>query len=211
MTGTLPLAQETGGRDTTARDNPSSARGEAREQAITDATTSLLAEIGYEALTMDAVASRARASKATIYRRWQGKADLVGDALRRCSPAEAIEIPMTGSLRGDLIALLSRLRDNFASKDRGLLTGVLHAMHRDPELADIMRGQLRQSRRAVLAEIERRATHYGVQPVGIKQVAEVISGSMMMRLLVTAEPVDEEFIAAFVDDVLIPLLCRDFG
>jgi len=211
MTGTLPLAQETGGRDTTARDNPSSARGEAREQAITDATTSLLAEIGYEALTMDAVASRARASKATIYRRWQGKADLVGDALRRCSPAEAIEIPMTGSLRGDLIALLSRLRDNFASKDRGLLTGVLHAMHRDPELADIMRGQLRQSRRAVLAEIERRATHYGVQPVGIKQVAEVISGSMMMRLLVTAEPVDEEFIAAFVDDVLIPLLRRDFG
>src|SRR5262245_37799618 len=88
-------------------------RGEEREQAIIDATVCLLAEIGYEAMTMDAVAARARASKATIYRRWPGKPQLVGDALRRCGPGPKAEIPHTGSLRGDLIAMLHHVRDKF--------------------------------------------------------------------------------------------------
>ncbi len=186
-------------------------RGEEREQAIVDATLYLLAEIGYEALTMDAVAAHARASKATIYRRWPGKPQLVGDALRRCGPGPQVEIPHTGSLRGDLIAMLLHLRDKFAAGDRALLAGVLHAMQRDPELAGIMRTQLAEKRVALLAEIKKRAMLYGVDPVGIKQVADVMPGSMMMRLLVTGDPVDDEFIAGMVDDVLIPLLTRQFS
>jgi AcrR family transcriptional regulator len=186
-------------------------RGEEREQAIIDATIDLLAEIGYEAMTMDAVAARARASKATIYRRWPGKPQLVGDALRRCAPGPQVEIPRTGSLRGDLIAMLRHLRDKFAAGDRALLAGVLHAMQRDPELAGIMRTQLAERRVALLAEIKARAVLYGIDPVGIKQVADVMPGSMMMRLLVTGDPVDDEFITGIVDDVLIPLLTRQFA
>jgi AcrR family transcriptional regulator len=188
-----------------------SGRGEAREQAIIDATLYLLAEIGYEAMTMDAVAAHARASKATIYRRWQGKPQLVGDALRRCGPGPQVEIPHTGSLRGDLVAMLRHLRDRFAEGDRALLAGVLHAMQRDPELAGIMRTQLAEKRAALLAEIKRRALLYGIDPVGIKQVAEVMPGSMMMRLLVTGDPVDDEFVTDMVDHVLIPLLTRKFS
>jgi AcrR family transcriptional regulator len=71
-----------------------------REQEIFDATLQVLEEVGYDRLTMDAVASAARASKATLYRRWNGKVALVIDALisQKGQPA----VPDTGTLRGDL-------------------------------------------------------------------------------------------------------------
>src|SRR5262249_52228886 len=58
-------------------------RGDVRYDAILLAALRLLAEVGYDQMTMDAIAERARASKATIYRRWSGKADLVVAALKR--------------------------------------------------------------------------------------------------------------------------------
>src|ERR1700734_1414294 len=80
-----------------------------RDAALRDAALELLAEIGYDRLSIDAVAARAKASKMTIYRRWSGKADLVVDALR--CPGKTGEVPDTGSLRGDLQAL-GRRSDN---------------------------------------------------------------------------------------------------
>ena len=76
-----------------------------REVAIFDATMRMLATSGYDRLTMDAVAADARASKATLYRRWTSKADLVVDALvwlKSCMPHD---VPNTGTLRGDLLSM----------------------------------------------------------------------------------------------------------
>src|SRR3954451_6638713 len=74
-----------------------------REDEILDATVRLLMDVGYDRLTMDAVAAAARASKATLYRRWETKASLVLEAvLAQKGPAD--DLPDTGSLRGDLIA-----------------------------------------------------------------------------------------------------------
>src|SRR6478735_5965606 len=70
-----------------------------REQEILDATLEVLAEVGYDRLTMDAVAAKAKASKATLYRRWTNKVSLVIDALH---PKGVYVVPDTGSLRGDL-------------------------------------------------------------------------------------------------------------
>src|SRR5205814_8700474 len=86
-------------------------RGEQREQALLAATVHLLAEVGYQALTMDAVAARAQASKATIYRRWRNKAQLGKAALDRADAAYNAAVPETGSLRGDLLAVLAALRE----------------------------------------------------------------------------------------------------
>src|SRR5690349_18299552 len=72
-----------------------------REQEILDSTIDILSEVGYDRLTMDAVATRAKASKATLYRRWNGKAQLVIDAL--ISQKEPHALPDTGSLREDMI------------------------------------------------------------------------------------------------------------
>ena len=75
-----------------------------REDEILDATLELLIEVGYDRLTMDAVAKRSRASKATLYRRWETKASLVDRraAARQGRPAR--RAPDTGTLRGDLLA-----------------------------------------------------------------------------------------------------------
>src|SRR6202451_3503036 len=74
-----------------------------RDVALRDAALALLAEIGYDRLTIDSVAARAHASKATIYRRWPGKAELVVDALTSLKGAPLV--PDTGTLRGDLEAI----------------------------------------------------------------------------------------------------------
>ena len=76
----------------------------AREEEILDATIRLLLEAGYDRLTLDSVARRARASKATLYRRWDDKPSLVVDAMVRAKQAPHVETHDTGSLRGDLIA-----------------------------------------------------------------------------------------------------------
>jgi AcrR family transcriptional regulator len=83
-------------------------RGAAREQAICNAVMDLLTETSFDALTIDAVAARAKASKATIYRRWAGRDELVLDVIRR-EFLHAGAVPAdTGSLRGDLLAALTR-------------------------------------------------------------------------------------------------------
>src|SRR5689334_23978067 len=76
-----------------------------REEEILEATVVVLAELGYDRLTMDAVATAAKASKATLYRRWSTKADLVVDAISRAKGCPMPEDVDTGSLRGDLIAM----------------------------------------------------------------------------------------------------------
>ena len=67
---------------TESEGRPSGARAAARRQAILDAAIALLMEVGYDRMSMDALAERARASKATIYRHWAGKAEVVVEAVR---------------------------------------------------------------------------------------------------------------------------------
>src|SRR5689334_11946810 len=82
-------------------------RDDSRDPQILQATAQLLAEVGYDRLTMDAVAARAHAGKATLYRRWSSKGELVVDALGCAAHGETPEAaPDTGSLRGDLEALV---------------------------------------------------------------------------------------------------------
>src|SRR6185369_837996 len=77
----------------------------AREREVLLGTLDLLAELGYDRLTLDAVAARTRASKATLYRRWASKAALVTEAVALLGPAD-LELPDTGSLRADLLAMV---------------------------------------------------------------------------------------------------------
>src|SRR6478672_5992627 len=106
-----------------------------RDAAIRDATLALLLEVGYDRLSMDAVAARAKASKATIYRRWPGKQELVLDAVRARGPGLVVTED-TGSLRGDLMATYRSAIHGSAADDADLIAGVLRAMRTTPELAD---------------------------------------------------------------------------
>ncbi|MGH3558820.1 MAG: helix-turn-helix domain-containing protein, partial [Mycobacterium sp.] len=82
------------------------------DAAILDATLAGVAELGYDRLSMDDIASRAGVGKAAIYRRWPSKAVVVAEAIahwrRRLGP---VEPPNTGSLRGDIEALVAAVPD----------------------------------------------------------------------------------------------------
>jgi len=179
-------------------------RGEVREEAILRATLELLAEVGYDQLTIDGVAARAHCSKATIYRRWQGKAELVITAVRRHSAPPPQPAPGTGSLREDLLAALEAMRSSLAGQDTALLLGLMTAMRHDQELAAVVREQVIDNKREVFGA----AVTRGELPAGADHtlLAEISSAMLLSRQLVTGEPLDAAFAQELVDDVLLPLL-----
>ena len=180
-----------------------------RDVAICDATLALLLEVGYDRMSMDAVAARAHASKATIYRRWPGKQELVLDAVR----ARGVGLTVaedTGSLRGDLVATYRSAVHGSAADDADLIAGVLRAMRTAPELADCVRSQVIESKCDVSRVIVARAVTRGELPAETDPLIlhEVASALWFHRVLVVGGPVDDAFIAHVVDDVLMPLLDR---
>ena len=183
-------------------------RGEVREEAILRATLELLAEVGYDQLTIDGVAARAHCSKATIYRRWQGKAELVIAAVRRHSAPPPQPAPGTGSLREDLLAALEAMRSSLAGQDTALLLGLMTAMRHDRELAAVVREQVVDNKREVFGAAVARAVARGELPAGADHtlLAEISSAMLLSRQLVTGEPLDAAFAQELVDDVLLPLL-----
>ena len=188
----------------------SGSRGAVREDAILRATLELLAESGYDQLTIDAVAARARCSKATIYRRWPGKAALVSTAVRRHAGQPAAAAPDTGSLRSDLLAALEVMRSSLSGQDAALILGLLSAMHRDPELAGAVREQVLDVKREVFDAVIARAAARGDIPATADGalLAEISSAVLLSRLLVTGEPLDDAFTQHLVDAVLLPALER---
>ena len=185
-------------------------RGTTRETAILHVTLELLAESGYDQLTIDAVAARARCSKATIYRRWPDKAALVVTAVRRHAGQPAAAVPDTGSLRSDLLAALSAMRSSLSGQDAALILGLLGAMHRDPELANAVRAQVLQAKSEVFGAVIARAAARGDVPAAADSalLAEVCSAVLFSRLLVTGAPLDDAFTEHLVDAILLPALGR---
>ena len=187
------------------RDRPSGPRAEAREQAILDAALELVMEVGYDRLSMDALAERAHASKATIYRRWSGKAQVVVEAIRRRKHGQHV-VPDTGSLRQDLLETLGGMCLSLDG-DGALVTGVMSAMRTDPELSGLMRAQVLDSDSPVDVVIARAVARHELPPGTTSAlVNEVAPALVMARLVFRDEPLDEAFTVHLVDDVVLPLL-----
>ncbi len=190
-------------------DKPTGPRAEAREQAILDAALELLMEVGYDRLSMDALAERAHAGKATIYRHWSGKAQVVAAAVRCMKgPAASQPFPSTGSLRGDLLAALDQISCSTSEVDAAVIAGVTSAMRSDPELAELVRTQVLDSKKGEFNGIIDRAVHRGELPQGssVAVVEEVIPALLINRLVIHGLPIDEAFSTHVVDDIVLPLL-----
>jgi AcrR family transcriptional regulator len=189
---------------------PTGPRAEAREQAILDAALELLMEVGYDRLSMDALAERARAGKATIYRHWSGKAQIVVEAVRRLKCDVSPSFASTGSLRGDLIGALDEIACTATDVDAAIIAGVMSAMRGDPELAELVRTQILDSKKGEFDGIIERAVRQGELPVGSTAlvVQEVISAMLINRLVVQGQPIDDVFATHVVDDIVLPLLHR---
>jgi AcrR family transcriptional regulator len=176
-----------------------------RDAALRDAALELLAEIGYDRLSIDAVAARAKASKMTIYRRWPGKAELVVDALS-CLRKPG-EVPDTGSLRGDLEALASRSDSPDVRFDAKLVLGVVSALARNPELRQVIREQFIGRGGVRLRQVFERAVARGEIPEGrnLDLVVSVFPALAIHHLLIFGELPDASFTAQVMDELILPL------
>jgi AcrR family transcriptional regulator len=171
------------------------------------ATLEVLAEVGYRALTMDAVASAARAGKATIYRRWDSKLDLVIDACTQLV-SENVPQPDTGSLAGDLRQFLIAFATFLSGPAGKAAASLVGELPHEPELAEAFRNSFLRSQRDVLRAVLERGIARGEvaehAPKGL--VSELAGAALTYRLMLTGDPLDQQFVDRLVDDVLLPLL-----
>ncbi|MGY1631718.1 TetR/AcrR family transcriptional regulator [Geodermatophilus sp. SYSU D01186] len=195
-------------------DPPRSARGgrprdPSRDEVIRAAILRLLAEVGYAALTMDAVASEAGVGKATIYRRWRTKQDLVVDTISDMSHAMAVPAD-TGTIEGDLRELMHRVAMATTSPAGAAIRSLLPAMQHQPALVEAFRSGPLAVWRAAYAQMWARAEARGEVRPGLAQsvTAEATSALIVQRWLLTGEPVDDEYVERVLEVVVLPLIAN---
>jgi AcrR family transcriptional regulator len=167
----------------------------------------LLADVGYGALTMDAVASEAGVGKATIYRRWRTKQDLVVDTISDLNRAEATT-PDTGSLEGDLRAVLHSLVAVISGPTGAATLSLLSTVPHHPALAEAFRSGPIAVWQQTFDAIFARAEERGEVPPGMSGsvVGETTSALLVQRWLLTGRPVDDAYADEVLDIVVLPLV-----
>jgi AcrR family transcriptional regulator len=182
-------------------------RDPSRDGVIRAAILRLLADVGYGALTMDAVASEAGVGKATIYRRWRTKQDLVVDTISDLNRAEATP-PDTGSLEGDLRLMLRSLVTVITGPTGAATLSLLSTVPHQPALAEAFRhGPLSVWRQAFRQIWERAEQRGEVRPGAAgTAAAETTSALLVQRWLLTGEPVNEAYADEVLETVVRPLI-----
>lgn len=177
-----------------------------RRREVLGAVLALLAEVGYERLTMDLVAQRARASKATLYQRWPSKAQLVVDALEEHQPDIADED--VGSFPEDMRCLLASWLAGWTEHDRGLVIALLEGSRTDADLARLRRERLRRPVRRAAESALARARRRGEIPEGVDEelLLEMPFALVLMHVLVMDEGPGRDLVDRIVDGTLAPLL-----
>lgn len=182
-------------------------RGEELYAAIFEATLAELAEVGYSRLAMERIAARAGAGKASLYRRWPSRAELVIAALRHHygGPEPA---PDTGNLRDDVLTLLrlgtARLNGIFGVAVRGLMAETLT----DPDRTASLRANMFTTRNRLMREVlERAAARGDISPAAVTpQLIELAPALVDHHFLMHGAPIPDEVLTGIVDNVLLPLL-----
>ena len=183
-------------------------RGEELEAALLEAAWQELVEAGFARLTMESVAARAKTGVAVLYRRWHSKDDLVIAAIRHYGTAHPVEVPDTGSLRGDMIALLSSFsstRVSFAAIVSAVFSGLLASTGLTPAQ---VREKILADRPLQSDQIFARAHERGeidldrIPPAILTMPFDLIRHDMLM----TYKPIPPERVLAIVDDLFMPLV-----
>jgi AcrR family transcriptional regulator len=184
-------------------------RDPSRDVAILRATLDLLAESGYGAVTMEAVAARAGVGKATLYRRYPGKEQLVVDAL--ASLAEPVRPADGAGVRDQLVALLEGMRRRSGSLAGRIWPRLVSEAVDNPELMHRYRRQVIEPRRQRFRAVLQRAVDERLvrADVDLDHAVDLLVGPVVYRnLLRTDPPVGPDFVARVVDDVLHGLTPR---
>ncbi|WP_253209086.1 TetR/AcrR family transcriptional regulator [Streptomyces niphimycinicus] len=178
-----------------------------RERELYEAVVELLGEVGYDGLTMDAVATRTHSSKATLYRQWNGKPQLVATALRHTKPV-LLEGVDTGTLRGDLREIV-RCSESARERDAALMRGLAHASHDNPDLHEALRELLIYPEIDAFNALLRRAVDRGeIAPdrPALNFVVHMVCGAFIARPLVDGQQPDQTYLLEYIDAVILPAL-----
>jgi len=182
-------------------------RGATLEAALLEAAWDELMAVGYASLTMDGVAARAQANKTVIYRRWPSRSELVMAALRHHKAS--VEVPDTGSLRGDVLALLRTL------SERGIelagVIGVLQAeFYRDTGLTPAaLRERIPGGKGEIMELLLRRAVDRGeIDADPTPRIARLPIDLVHHEMTMTLAPMTEAALEEIVDTIFLPLLRR---
>lgn len=180
----------------------------AREQELLTVTLQLLQQHGYERLTVDEVAATARASKATMYRRWPTKADLVFAAVVD-GISQDVVAPETGTLRGDLLKIGETVCKQ-ARRHAATMRAVLGESSRDSALSEAMQQQFFGQRKKVIHHVLQQAVERGeITPAAIHDdLWDLLPGYLVYRAVIQNRPATTRTVTALVDDVILPSLQR---
>lgn len=179
-----------------------------RERVLTSAFD-LLGESGVSGFTIDEVARRSGVAKTTIYRHWSAREALVLEAASRISAA--VEVPDTGSVQGDVTVILNNLGGLLGTaRWSSVVPSIVDVAERDPEFAAV-HGRIQRGHASPLREVLVRAAGRGELPA-TTDPAHVISaliGPLYYRRWFSREPIDEQFVARLVSDVIGSHLVTD--
>jgi AcrR family transcriptional regulator len=180
----------------------------AREAELLAVTLRLLQEHGYDQLTIDAVASAAHASKATVYRHWPSKAELVLAAFIEGVRQVAVT-PNTGTLRGDLLQLGETCGQHGLEHAR-TIRAVMVEVSRHPALNDALQEQFLKQRKAMIQHVLQQAVDRGeiAQDVVTDELWDLLPGYLIFRSIIPGRPPTRDTVQALVDGFLIPGLTR---
>lgn len=183
-------------------------RDASRDADILDAALEILAETGYDGMTIDQVAARAKAGKATLYRRWPSKAELVLDAVA-CMKAGELDpenVPDTGTLRGDLVAMIKTPSMRDGEQKLRVMAGVVSMMNAQPDLVDALHAALVEPRAAVNRVIFGRAIARGEIPADADVEMLCVLGPSLVsyQVLMLRKPVDRATLIRNIDRVILP-------
>ncbi|MEH1898387.1 MAG: TetR/AcrR family transcriptional regulator [Nostoc sp.] len=163
------------------------------DQAILRATLDLLAEVGYQSMSIEAIASRAGVGKTTIYRRYTSKEELVADAIE--SFRDDLAIPDTGSFWGDMDILINNAAKKIDSPlGRQTLALIISTASSNPQFAEVYWTKYTKVRREALSKVLKRAKSRGEihKDADIELVIDLLSGSLYYALIFKpiTEPVE---------------------
>jgi AcrR family transcriptional regulator len=183
-------------------------RDHTRDADILDAALEVLAETGYDGMTVDMVATRARAGKATLYRRWPSKAELVLDAVAclKAGDVDPSHLPDTGTLRGDLVAMIKAPSIKDGERKLQIMAGIVSMLSRSPELADAAQAAIVEPRAKLNRILLQRALDRGEirADADIGTLSMVSTAMVAHRVLMQRKPVTREFLISLIDGVILP-------
>jgi len=178
------------------------------DAAIRRAVIELIIEVGYDRMTMEAVARRAKAGKGALYRRWPSKALLAVDAIADLRGPRPPELPDTGSLEGDIDAVIAMSPSTASSETLGaVVMGIISAATRDPVLHNAFETHLIAPTSSMMQSFADHAAARGDAVAGrdLSLMGEMIAGLMVMRLAHGELP-DQDYLRHILCGLAYPLI-----